>query len=165
MLKLDCFKERLYLYLEAGRVKKTKSKTIEFILPEIDELNKNGFTLKQICESINNNDCYFRIELEPLKTTIARIRRKRREHNQEPQKIAPINNKPNDESQIDTRVKGADVDDWEQILGFNISERCLTRLIKSNLTPEFIVEKEFPNEKRLSDFLIKHELTNKSKDL
>ncbi|MCT7947706.1 hypothetical protein [Shewanella septentrionalis] len=161
MLKLDCFKDRLYVYLEAGRVKKTKNKIIEFILPEIDELNENGFTLKQICESINNNDCYFKIELAPLKTTIARIRRKKRQINQDPLQSKSSSSQHNDIHIVNTSVKNQCSDDWEQILGFKISERCLTRLIKSELTTDFISNKEFPNEKRLSDFLIKYEITNK----
>ena len=164
MLKLGCFRDKLYVYLEAGKVKKTKSKVIEYILPEIEELNENGFTLKQICESINDNDCFFHIEINPLKTAIARIRKKHRSSIEKQPLTEKINQQiiVSEDNRQNILVQECN---WEEILGFEISKRCLTRLIKSNLTSDFITKKEFPNEKRLSDFLIKHELTNKHKDI
>lgn len=58
-----------------------------------------------------------------------------------------------------------DIEFWNEQLGFEINERIFNRLNNLSMSIDMIKEKNFPNAKRLSDFLIESEHKSKYKKL
>lgn len=56
-----------------------------------------------------------------------------------------------------------ELDYWNQSLGFDISERNLRKLEELGLTPDFILEQEITNARKLTDFLVEFKHQNRYK--
>lgn len=56
-----------------------------------------------------------------------------------------------------------ELDYWNQSLGFEISDRNLKKLEELGLTPDFILEQEITNARKLTDFLVEFKHLNRYK--
>lgn len=125
-------------------------------LETIEELLESGMLhssiYKELCLSVN---------FEHYRNLIARSRRKR---NKQKKLISKKISTPqvNEVSEVkDTNP--FDLDYWNQSLGFEVSDRNLKKLEELGLTPDFILEQEITNARKLTDFLVEFKHLNRYK--
>ncbi|EKF9659294.1 hypothetical protein O1C77_003337, partial [Vibrio cholerae] len=73
-----------------------------------------------------------------------------------------ITPKPSEVSEVKD-ASAYDLDYWNQSLGFEISDRNLKKLEELGLTPDFILEQEITNARKLTDFLVEFKHLNRYK--
>jgi len=120
---------------------------------DIESLSNLGITHNKIRELVSP-----KISLNYYRTMVERARKKKKIN-----KNFSINNI--DKIELPKKLEGYDIDFWNDQLGFEINERIFNRLNNLSMSVDIIKDKNFPNAKRLSDFLIESEHKSKYKKL
>lgn len=151
-MSIDELKDVISSELKSGNF--TLQAIFDRHIGDIEELLKSGMRHSSLYKDLG-------LSVNHYKSLIGRARNKRNKQKKviEKKTITP---KPSEVSEVKD-ASAYDLDYWNQSLGFEISDRNLKKLEELGLTPDFILEQEITNARKLTDFLVEFKHLNRYK--
>ncbi|ELL8243032.1 hypothetical protein RX290_003359 [Vibrio cholerae] len=150
-MSIDELKDAVSSELKSGNF--TLQAIFDRHIEDIEEILESGMLHSSIYKELGLD-----VNFNHYKNLIGRSRRKR---NKQKKVIAKKITIPQVSEIKDDNPY--ELDYWNQSLGFEVSDRNLKKLEELGLTPDFILEQEITNARKLTDFLVEFKHTNRYK--